>query len=87
MDLAAAKTLIGGLAPDERARVLEELTKAFRPIPQPRSGSDDVLAEIVRLLPEQRSWTVEQIKQRVESRRTSRTQSHLQRVDLFQAAK
>lgn len=66
--LAAIMTLISGLAPDDRARVIGELTKAFRPIPQLRTGSGDVLAEIVRLLPEQRSWTVEQIKQRVESR-------------------
>jgi hypothetical protein len=66
--LAAIKTLVSGLAADDRARVIEELIKSFRPIPQPRTGSGDVLAEIVRLLPEQRSWTVEQIKQRVESR-------------------
>lgn len=66
--LAATKTLIASLAADARAHVIEELVKAFRPIPQPRTGSGDVLAEIVRLLPEQRSWTVEQIKQRVESR-------------------
>jgi len=66
--LAAIKTLVAGLSPNDRARVIEELTNAFRPIPQPRAGSGDVLAEIVRLLPEQRSWTVEQIKQRVESR-------------------
>ena len=66
--LAAIMTLIAGLTAADRARVLEEITKAFRPIQQPRAGSGDVLAEIVRLLPEKRSWTVEQIKQRVESR-------------------
>lgn len=66
--LAAIKTLIGGLPVEERERILGELTKAFRPIPPPRAGSGDVLAEIVRLLPEQRSWTVEQIKERVEAR-------------------
>src|SRR5258707_711136 len=65
--LAAIMTLLAGLTADDRARVLAEIIKAFRPISQPRAGSGDVLAEIVRLLPEQRSWTVEQIKQRVES--------------------
>src|SRR5271168_4229473 len=65
--LAAVKTLLAGLSSDDRARILGEITKAFRPLPQPRAGSSDVLAEIVRLLPEQRTWTVEQIKQRVES--------------------
>jgi len=66
--LAAVKTLVGGLSVDERERVLAELKKTFQPIPQPRAGSGDVLAEIIRLLPEQRSWTVEQIKERVEAR-------------------
>lgn len=66
--LTAIKTLVAGLPADERERVLGELTKAFRPIPEPRAGSSEVLAEIVRLLPEQRSWTVEQIKQRVEAK-------------------
>ncbi len=65
--LAAARTLIGALSPEERERILSELTRAFQPIPQPRAGSGDVLAEIVRLLPEQRSWTVEQIRKRVEA--------------------
>jgi hypothetical protein len=65
--LAAAKTLLGALSPEERDRILRELTKAFRPIPAPGAGSGDVLAEIIRLLPEQRSWTVEQIKKRVEA--------------------
>jgi hypothetical protein len=64
--LAAARTLIGALPPEERTRILTELTKAFRPIPEPKAGSSDVLAEIVRLLPQQRSWTVEQIRKRVE---------------------
>jgi hypothetical protein len=64
--LAAAKTLLGALSPEERERVLGELGKAFRPIPEPKAGSSDVLAEIVRLLPKQRSWTVEQIRKRVE---------------------
>jgi hypothetical protein len=64
--LAAVRTLIGALPSEERERILTELTKAFRPIPEPKAGSSDVLAEIVRLLPQQRSWTVEQIRKRVE---------------------
>jgi hypothetical protein len=63
--LAAARTLIGALSPDERQRILGELIKAFRPIAEPKAGSGDVLAQIIRLLPEQRSWTVEQIRKRV----------------------
>ena len=66
--LAAVKMLISGLSDTDRKRILDELRKAFQPIPEPRAGSGEVLAEIIRLLPEQRSWTVEQIKQRVEAR-------------------
>ena len=65
--LTAAKALIGTLPPEARPRIVTELGKTFQPIPSPRAGSGDVLAEIVRLLPEQRSWTVEQIKKRVEA--------------------
>jgi hypothetical protein len=64
--LAAVKTLIGALPAEERQRILSELTRAFRSIQEPKAGSGDVLAEIIRLLPEQRSWTVEQIRKRVE---------------------
>jgi hypothetical protein len=65
--LVAARALISALPPDERERVLAELTKAFKPIAEPRAGSGEVLAELVRLLPQQRSWTVEQIRNRVEA--------------------
>jgi hypothetical protein len=66
--LAAIKALVAGLSAEERDRVLTEVRKTFQPIPPLRAGSGDVLAEIVRLLPEQRSWTVEQVKQRVEAK-------------------
>jgi hypothetical protein len=66
--LVATKTLLAALPPDEQQRVLAELRKLFRPAGTPlRSGASDVLAQIVRLLPEKRTWTVEQIKQRVEA--------------------
>jgi hypothetical protein len=65
--LSAVKTLVGALPTEKRERVIDELTKAFRPIPEPRAGSGEVLAEIIRLLPQQRSWTVEQIRERIEA--------------------
>jgi hypothetical protein len=66
--LVAAKTLIGALPHDERERVLGELAKAFQPISPPRAGSTDLLAEVIRLLPEQRSWRVEDVRRRIEER-------------------
>ncbi len=66
--LVAIKTLIGGLPPDERERILTKLTKAFRPIPQPRAGATDLLGEVIRLLPEQRSWRVEDVRRRIGER-------------------
>jgi hypothetical protein len=64
--LAAMTALADGLSPEARQRVFAALNQKYEPIPAPRAGSGEVLAEIVRLLPEQRSWTVEQIKTRVE---------------------
>jgi hypothetical protein len=66
--LAAMTALADGLSPDARKRVLAAICQKYEPIPTPRAGSGEVLAEIVRLLPEQRSWTVEQIKTRVEEK-------------------
>jgi DNA-binding transcriptional ArsR family regulator len=64
--LAAVRTLIAALPSEERERILSELNKAFQPIPPPRSG--DLLAEVIRLLPEQRSWRVEDVRKRIEER-------------------
>jgi len=66
--LAAVRTLIGALPAEERERILSELAKAFQPIPQPRAGATDLLAEVIRLLPEQRSWRVEDVRRRIEER-------------------
>lgn len=44
------------------------LTKTLQPIQPAKAGSSDVLTEIIRLLPQQRSWTVEQVKQKIEER-------------------
>jgi hypothetical protein len=60
------KTLISELPPDERDRLLNEITQMLRPIPAPRAG--DVLGTIVRLLPRRRDWTVEDLKQSVSQR-------------------
>jgi hypothetical protein len=66
--LAAVRTLIAALPHEERERILGELTKAFQPIPPPRAGATDLLAEVIRLLPEQRSWRVEDVRRRIEER-------------------
>jgi hypothetical protein len=58
---------LAGLPPDDQQRVLSELRKSFHPIVPLRSSAGEVLAQIVRLLPEQKSWTVEQVKERVEA--------------------
>ncbi|MGY3531180.1 hypothetical protein [Bradyrhizobium sp. USDA 4452] len=66
--LSAAKTLLEALPAEERERILSELIKTFQPIPSPRAGSTDLLAEVIRLLPEQRSWRVEDVRRRIEER-------------------
>jgi hypothetical protein len=66
--LAAIKTLLSGLTAPERERVLGELAKAFRPISEPRAAASNLLSEVVRLLPEQRSWRVEDVRRRIEER-------------------
>jgi hypothetical protein len=59
----AIKTLVSGLSSEDRARLLNEITEIIRPIPVPRAG--EVLGMIVRLLPSQKTWTVEEFKRRV----------------------
>lgn len=61
--LAAIKTLVEGLSPEERARVLSEITEIIRPISAPRAG--EILGKIIKLLPRQKNWTVEELKQQV----------------------
>ena len=51
------------LSPADRARVLREITEIVSPIPVARAG--EVLGAIVRILPAQKRWTVDQLKQSI----------------------
>jgi hypothetical protein len=62
--VSAIETLIDGLSPIEKERVLRNVTEKLRPIPVPQAG--DVLGIVVQLLPRDRQWTVAELKQRVE---------------------
>jgi hypothetical protein len=57
------KMLFSALSAPEQERVLQDITAAVRPIAAPRAG--EVLGAIVRLLPQQREWTVDEVKQEV----------------------
>jgi hypothetical protein len=59
----AIKQLVSGLSSADRARVLREITEIIRPIPVARAG--EVLGAVVRLLPAQKTWTVDQLKQSI----------------------
>jgi hypothetical protein len=59
----AIKTLVSGLGPGERARLLDEITVIIRPIPTPRAGA--LMSIIVRLLPNRKSWTIDELKRGV----------------------
>ena len=55
--------LLSTLSPDVQDRVLTEWLAELRPISTPRAG--DVLGTIVRLLPRQKDWTVDDLKKRI----------------------
>lgn len=59
----AIRVLITGLSAEEQERLLGEINAMLRPIPAPKAG--DVLGAIVRLLPKQKNWTVEDLKHRI----------------------
>lgn len=63
--LSAIRTLVKGLSPQDKERVLKEITDMLRPIPAPRAG--DVLGTIIKLIPRNgQQWSVAELKQRVE---------------------
>jgi hypothetical protein len=64
--ISAIKTLIAGLPRPEQERVVAELNK-LHPIPTPRAS--EVLATIVRLLPQRRDWTVDEVRRSVDARK------------------
>jgi hypothetical protein len=57
------KSAFGALTPLDQERVFRELAAIMRPIPAPMAG--EVLSTIIRLLPERRDWTVEDIKEKI----------------------
>jgi hypothetical protein len=63
--VSVIKGLIRGVSDSERERLLAHITEMLRPIPASRGG--EVYRTIVRLLPKQKSWTVEHLKQRIEA--------------------
>ena len=56
----AIKLLLGTLSLNEQRRVLLELTQEAQPIAAPRAG--EVLGKIVRWIPRDSPWTVEEAK-------------------------
>ena len=60
------KTLIRELPADERDKLFAEITEMLHPISAPKAGA--VLGTIVRLLPKQRDWTVQDLKRDVTAR-------------------
>jgi hypothetical protein len=55
--------LVSTLSREEQNRLLTDLVESVRPIPAPRAG--EVLGAIVKLLPRQRDWMVDDIRKRV----------------------
>jgi hypothetical protein len=69
--LSLVKTLLTTLPEVDRERFYREIVATVRSMTAPRAG--EVLGTIVRLLPERKSWTVAELKQRVEERGISAT--------------
>src|SRR5258708_36411935 len=67
----AIKTLLSALTPDEQRCVLAQLTMAVEPIPAPNAG--EVLGTIVRWMPRDSEWTVDDAKQAVAAEGVSAT--------------
>lgn len=59
----AIKALLNTLSPSEQRDVLDEITRTIRPIDAPRAG--EVLGAIIRWMPREREWTVEEAKKAV----------------------
>src|ERR1700722_6656804 len=59
----AIRMLVSTLSREEQNRLLTDLVESVRPIPAPRAG--EVLGAIVKLLPRQRDWMVDDIRKRV----------------------
>jgi hypothetical protein len=62
--LALIRTLIGSLPQQDQERFLREVAEKIRPMSAPRAGQ--VLGTIAQLLPLQRTWSVAELKQRID---------------------
>jgi hypothetical protein len=67
----AISTLLDGLSPIEKERVLRAVMEKLRPIPAPLAG--DALGIVIQLIPRDREWTVAELKKRVEEETASVT--------------
>ncbi len=63
--LAAFKALLAGLSPEQQERVRAELFKSFPPNSSPRAGQ--VLGTILKLVPRDRAFTIEEVKKSIEA--------------------
>ena len=63
--VAAFKALLAGLSTSQQERVRAELFKSFPPNSTPRPGQ--VLGTILKLVPRDRAFTIDEVKKRVEA--------------------
>jgi hypothetical protein len=63
--LTAFKALLAGLSPEQQERVRAALFKSFPPNSSPRAG--EVLGTILKLVPRDRAFTIEEVKKRIEA--------------------
>jgi hypothetical protein len=63
--LGAIKLLLADLPPAQQDWIHSEISKHLKPIAAPRAG--EVLGAIIRLVPKDRTWTIEDVKKSVES--------------------
>jgi hypothetical protein len=69
--LTALKALLAGLSPEQQERVRAELFKSFSQNPTPRAGQ--VLGVILKLVPRDRAFTIEEVKKGIEAEGTQAT--------------
>jgi hypothetical protein len=62
----AINTLLSPLQPQEQDRILRKITENLCHLPTPKAR--EVLGVIVRLFPQNESWTVDALKQRISER-------------------
>lgn len=63
--VTAFKALFAGLSPDQQERVRAAIFKSFPEETTPRAGQ--VLGTILRLVPKDRAFTIDEVKKRIEA--------------------